>query len=58
MSPGYLKEIQENTNILKHIIFINVKILEAQNVDLFSKRRAPKNDEDPYKQILKILDMG
>ena len=50
-----LQEIQENYGgILKSIIFTYMDFKKCQ----IWKRRAPKNDEDPSKNFLKILDMG
>ena len=39
---------------LKHIIFAYLDSKKSQ----IWKRRAPKNDEDPSKNFLKILDVG
>ena len=38
----------------KHIIFTYLDFNFCQ----FWKRRAPKNDEDPFNKIFKILNMG
>ena len=58
-TPGYLNKNQEKPwNTLKHIIFIDLKVWDTQEVVSFSTRRAPTNDEDPLNKILKILDMG
>ena len=39
---------------LTYIIFTYLDFVFCQ----FWKRRAPNNDEDPFNEILKILDMG
>ena len=42
----------------KNVTFANIKIVETQHIDHpCSKRRAPKNDEEPLNKILKIMDM-
>ena len=45
----------------KHIIFINLKLWKInlfEIVDPIWKRRAPQNDEDPFKIISNILNMA
>ncbi len=42
---------------LKNNIFANLEMLETQNSCHFRKRRGPTNDEDPFKEILKIVNM-
>ena len=55
-------KIQEQ--ILEHFwkhIMSNVKLLKIEHFEMLDHiwtRRAPKNGGDPFKQILKILNMG
>ena len=53
------KTNQEKTpNIKNNIMCINLGILKLQNVDIFRKDGAPKNDKDSSQQMSKIFDMG
>ena len=56
--PKYFETYKNNTGALsKHIVFTNIKTSETL-FHQFWKRRAPKNDEDPRHEILKIMDMA
>ena len=56
----YTKCLKKYKKIWKHlwkILFFISQLFENPQFWHFSKRRAPTNDEDPHKQISKILDM-
>ena len=53
-TPGHLKP--KKTSVF--FVFINLGIVKLQKMWHFSKRWAPKNDEDPSKEISKLLNMG
>ena len=57
-TPGWLKVSRKFPGtISKHIMFVNLGMLTIYFLQ-FAKRQAPTNDEDPRKQIFKILDMS
>ena len=57
-TPGHLKNIHKNHGTLaEEYYFPYLNIMEIHCCQL-GKRRAPKNDEDPSKMFLRILDMG
>ena len=55
-TQGYLKK-QENPTTFEHFIFI-ISFFGNPTFCQCSKRRAPKNDEDPFNKISKIMDVG
>ena len=56
-TPGHLKRIKKNQTVNKHIFYKSRNFATPQ-FRQFPKRRAPKNDADPFKQSSEILDMG
>ena len=54
--PKHFKRIKKHPSIIsQNIIFICFKIVDFPKWNIW-RRRAPTNDEDPFKQCLKILD--
>ena len=54
--PKYFKKIRKYMGTsFKNILFLHIWTSKKCQM---RKRRAPKNDEDPFKNFLKILNMG
>ena len=56
-TPGHLNKIKKDPHFQKHI-FLQISEFRNSVFRHFPKRRAPTNDEDPYKTISKFLHMG
>ena len=51
------KKARTSKIMFKSYYFTYQQIMDFQNFGTCLKRRAPKNDEDPFNKILNILDM-